>query len=185
MTDTFAIYEETRTDLPLATGDLYAPLPEFGDPDSAGVVLTPMCDLAHGKVEWVKLAHAVPFKTHLQRSLIPQALKGRPKYQELAPAKLLELGETLLNQSEQRETNETLSFVKIIAEFIRNVDPRKSAHYYLPGKDDLTQGYLVSFSFILSVRFADLQKRSPLLRLQSPWREQLLSRYVNHQQFPV
>jgi hypothetical protein len=180
MTETMAIYEEVHKDLPLATGDLYASLPEFGNPDSAGIVLTPMCDLVQGKVEWVKLAQAIPFKTYLQQSLIPLALKDRPKYRGFASAQMLELGETLLNQSTRREINETLSFVKTIAEFMRNVDPKKSAHYYLPGKDESTQGYLVSFSFVLSVRREELQKRTPLLRLQSPWREQLLSRYISH-----
>lgn len=180
MTNASDIYEKVRADLPLATGDLYAPLPEFGEADSAGIVLTPMCDLARGKVEWVKLAHAVPFKTYLQRSLIPKEFKTRPKYVNFTPAQLLELGETLLNQPAQRETNETLSFVKTIAAFMRNVDPQKAAHYYLPGKDDPAQGYLVSFSYILSVRCADLEKRVPQLRLRSPWREQLLSRYISH-----
>lgn len=175
-----AVYEEALPDLPIATGDLYAPLPEFGESDSAGVVLTPMCDLAQGKVAWVKLAQAIPFKNYLERSLIPQGLKSRNQYRALAEAELMALGQAYVNQPAQRETLTTLSLVKEMMSFMKNIDPKKSAHYYLPGKEDPTQGYLVSFSFILSVPCERLQNSVPTLRLKSPWREQLLSRYVSY-----
>lgn len=175
-----AIYEEVTPDLSVATGDLYTPLPEFGEPDAAGIVLTPMCDLAQGKAEWVKLAHAIPFRKFLEQNVIPQEFKGRNEYRALTADALLELAQTYAASSARRETKITLGLVKPLREIMKNVDPRRAACYFLPGKGAPTEGYLVSFSFVISVSFEKLRATSPLLRLKSPWREQLLGRYVTH-----
>ena len=79
--DGAAIYEIVLPELPVATGDLYSQVTEFGNTGSSGIVLTPMCDLAQGKVEWVKLAQAIPFKTHLEQTFLPESLKGHNEYQ--------------------------------------------------------------------------------------------------------
>lgn len=61
-----------------------------------------------------------------------------------------------------------------------NSNPLKDSYYYLPGKDDRTDGFLIDFSHVFSVLFEQLQTMKPLLRLKSPWREQLLNRYIGY-----
>ncbi len=180
MIDGTAVYEDVSPDLPVATGDLYAPLSEFGDLDSAGIVLTPMCDLAQGKVEWVKLAHATPFKRYLEQSIIPRQFKGLNEYRAETEEQLLKVAQEYVNDPKRRLDTTTLKLLKPLREIMKNVDPKRASSYYLPGKNAPTQGYLISFSFVLSVRYEKLQETRPVLRLKSPWREQLLSRYVSY-----
>jgi len=68
---------------PVVTGDLFSSIIASGNPELAGVVLTPLCDLAQEKVEWVKLAVAYPFQAYLEEVFIPQHFKGIEKYREL------------------------------------------------------------------------------------------------------
>ena len=180
MVDGTAIYEDISLDLPIATGDLYAPLFEFGEPDGAGIVLTPMCDLAHGKVEWVKLAHAIPFKRYLEQILIPQQFKNLNEFRTETKEQLLKVAQEFVDDPGRRAEPLTFKLLKPLREIMKNVDPKRTSSYYLPGKDVPTQGYLISFSFVLSVRYEKLQGARPILRLKSPWREQLLSRYISY-----
>lgn len=80
----------------------------------------------------------------------------------------------------QDHLTKTLRLVKELQRIIKNVSPRRPSQYYLPGKDDPAQGFLVDFSFILSIPYDKLKEETTLFRLKSPWREQLLNRYVNY-----
>jgi len=42
------------------------------------------------------------------------------------------------------------------------------------------RGFLVDFSHIFSIPMNELKNQQPLLRLKSPWREQLLNRYIGY-----
>ncbi len=174
------IYEADLSGISVATGDLFLSIVEFGAPDSAGVVLTPMCDLAQEKIEWVKMAIAIPFKTYLEKTLIPEILRGEKEYREEIDKDATAFGYSYLNDKGRRVDAKTLRLVKEMQRVVRNVAPRRPSHFYLPGKDDPTRGFLADFSFVLSVPCEKLKQNAPLLRLKSPWREQLLSRYVSY-----
>jgi hypothetical protein len=179
MIDGSYIYADNMSDILIATGDLFFPIVEFGICDCAGVVLSPMCDLAQQKIEWVKLALALKFKNYLVDILIPEALKGEKEYKEEIEKNPRAFGLSYLNDKSKRVDTKTLRLVKDLQRILQNIAPKKPSHYYLPGKEDLTNGFLVDFSYILSVPYKQLKETSPLLRLKSPWREQLLSRYVS------
>jgi len=180
MIDGAFIYEDDLSNILIATGDLFSPLAEFGRSDGAGVVLTPMCDLAQEKIEWVKMALAIPFKTYLSEVLIPEVLKSEKEFQGEIYKDPKAFGQSYLNNEEKRDNTKTLRLVKEMQRVLKNITPRRPAHYYLPGQHDPTQGFLVDFSLILSVPCEELKRLTPRLRLKSPWREQLLSRYVGY-----
>lgn len=102
----------------------------------------------------------------------------RNEYREEIEKDPAVFGQSYLNDKGKRVDVKTLRLVKEMQRILRNVAPRKPSHYYLPGKDDPRQGFLVDFSFILSVPSERLRQNAHLARLKSPWREQLLSRYV-------
>jgi hypothetical protein len=178
MIDGTYIYEDDLSVPLIATGDLFSPIVEFGITGSAGVVLTPMCDLAQEKVDRVKVAVAIPLKSYLEQILIPEIFRSEKEYREEIEQNPAVFGQSYLNDKDRRVDAKTLRLVKEMQRILRNVTPRKPSHYYLPGKHDPARGFLVDFSFILSVPGEKLRQGAQLLRLKSPWREQLLSRYV-------
>ena len=180
MIDGHEIYDgEDVSEMPIATGDLFAPIGEFGRPDYGGVVLTPLCDLAQEKSEWVKLARATPFQIYLEEELLPNHFKGHNEYREEIAKDPQAFGQSYLRDESNREDRKTLSVVNQLQRVLENVSPPKLSHYYLPGKENRTQGFLVDFSYISSIPYEELTKRTRLMRLKSPWREQLLNRYVS------
>jgi hypothetical protein len=172
------IYTDILPEMPVETGDLFFPIAEFDIADRGGVVLTPSCDLAHEKIEWVKLAIAIPVKAYLEEEFIPQHFKEHKEYKEEIANDPKAFGQSYVNDPGKRVDTKTLSFLKDLSKIFKNVIPKLS-HYYLPGKEELTQGFLVDFSHIQSVPYNKLKDARPLTRLKSPWREQLLNRYVN------
>ena len=179
MIDGHEIYEEDILDMPIATGDLFSPMGELGRPDFGGVVLTPMCDLAQNKCEWVKLARAIPFQIYLEEEFLPEHFKGYPEFRDEIARDAQAFGWSYLHKADKREDKFTVRLVKELRRILENVSPRRLSHYYLPGEADRTQGFLVDFSYISSVPYEALIKRTRLTRLKSPWREQLLNRYVS------
>lgn len=173
------IYENDFSGVSIATGDLFFPIDEFGIPDRGGVVLTPMCDLVQKKIKWIKLAFAIPFKLYLEEVFIPQQFKGMSEYSEEIAKDPGTFGRSYLNDPNKREDIKTLRLVKDLQKILRNTSPKMPSHYYLPGKEEPKQGFLVDFSYISSVSNNKLEKQKALTRLKSPWREQLLNRYVN------
>jgi hypothetical protein len=177
------IYEEYDSSMRIATGDLFSPVEEFGRSDFAGVVLTPMCDLAQGKTEWVKLALAMPLKIYLAEQFIPKEMTGKKYFQEMLEQDPKSFGYSFMNNDLNgigRDNNKTSGLVNNLAKILKNTSPIKLSHYYLPGKEKLTEGFLVDFSHVMSVSYDELCERSLLLRVTSPWREQLLNRYIGY-----
>lgn len=167
------IYSHDEFSPPIATGDLFFPVDAFGRANCGAIVLTPMCDLAHQKAQWVKLARATPFRIYLAEEFIPTQSKGLKEFKEQ-----IAFGMTFLNEQNSRVNKHVLRFVKNLQKVIENVSPLKPSHYYLPGKDEPTAGYLVDFSHITSIPYQELKNTPLVSRLKSPWREQLLNRYV-------
>jgi hypothetical protein len=180
MIDGAYIYEDDPSVPSIATGDIFSSIVEFGLPGSAGIVLTPMCDLAQEKIDLVKMAVAIPFKNYLEQTLIPEIFRSEKEYREEIEKDPAAFGQSYLSDKGKRVDSKTLRLVKEMQRVLRNVAPRKPSQYYLPGKDDPRQGFLVDFSFILSVQSERLRQIAQLARLKSPWREQLLSRYVSY-----
>ncbi len=175
------IYHDDLPAGPILTGDVFTDLEGSGGGASSGVVLTPMCDLAHDKCEWVKLALALPFSIYLAEVFIPERLKSTKEYREEILKNPSAFGKVYLEDKKNREVNMTWKLVKELKRILENLDPRKLSLYYLPGKEtkERDKGFIVDFSHIFSARFQSLKERTPLLRLKSPWREQLLNRYVS------
>ena len=176
------IYEEVSLGEgePICTGDLFSQIEALSKPDGAGVVLTPQCDLHQGKIEWVKFAYAIPFRSYLEETLIAELLKDHKDYGEEIKNNPKTFGSRYLNVKQNRDDHKTKSLLKGLIEIIKNVKPRQLSHYYLPRKDDQADDFLVDFSRIFPVRYNELRMKQPLLRLKSPWREQLLNRYVGY-----
>jgi hypothetical protein len=179
MIDGREIYEEDISDMAIATGDLFFPIGEFGRQDYGGIVLTPLCDLAQDKSEWVKLARATPFQIYLEEEFLPSHFKGHNEYREDIAKDPQAFGQSYLRDENNRENRKTLSLVNNLQRILENVSPMKLSHYYLPGKDDATQGFIIDFAYITSVPYEELTQRTRLTRLKSPWREQLINRYAS------
>ncbi len=149
----------------------------------AGVVITPMCYLIQAKVEFVKLASSQCFRTYLQEIFIPQYLKNMPEYKnDLATRGEESVGSRFLEREKEREDVTTLRFVADLIKIVRNEKPIQECFYYLPSKDksDRKNGFLVDFSHIFSLPYEKFVGKKPIMRLKSPWREQLLNRYVGY-----
>jgi len=174
------IYDDDLFGEPILTGDLFEPLSAFGKPDCAGVVLTPACDLTQEKVEFVKFALAVRFQAYLEELLIPQRFKDTKEYNEEIAQDSKIFGQSYVRDPAKRINAITLRLVPELQRIFENVNPLKASHYYLPGKEIRTHGYWVDFSCIFSASYDQLKNSKPLLRLKSPWREQLLNRYVSY-----
>jgi len=172
------IYTNDLSEQLIATGDLFFPVDAFGRSDCGGVVLTPVCDLAHQKIQWVKLAKATLFRTYLIEEFIPMQLKDVKEFSEQISQDPTAFGITFLCDKNSRVNRHILRLVKNLKRVLENVSPFKSSHYYLPGKDKPIEGYLVDFSHITSVPYQDLKAQRLVSRLKSPWREQLLNRYI-------
>jgi len=178
MIDGSEIYTDDLSELPVATGDLYFPVDGFERPDCGGIVLTPMCDLAHEKIQWVKMASAIPFRTYLVEEFIPAALKSRNEFREEIAQDPIAFGEKFLSTPSLQENSKVLGLVKNLEKILRNVSPLKPSHYYLPGKNEPAKGFLVDFTHITSIPYQILKSQTPTSRLKSPWREQLVNRYI-------
>jgi hypothetical protein len=179
MIDGSEIYEDDVSDMPIATGDLFSPIDEFGRSDYAGVVLTPLCDLAQSKSEWVKLARAIPFQIYLAEEFLPERFKGYKEYRDEINQNPQAFGWSYLHDEAKRDDSLTVRLVKDLQRILENVSPMRLSHYYLPGKDDATQGFIIDFAYITSVPYEELTQRTRLTRLKSPWREQLINRYAS------
>jgi len=131
------------------------------------------------KAQWVKLALAVPFRRYLEKEVIPAHFKGVTEYKDAVAGDAGLFGRNYLNDEKRRDDKKTIGLAKQIGKIVANVAPRKPSHYYLPGKDSPAAGFLVDFSNVTSVPFSILRESGLLTRLKSPWREQLLGRYVN------
>jgi len=178
MIDGSEIYADDLSELPVATGDLYFPVDGFERPDCGGIVLTPICDLAHEKTPWVKTAIAIPFWTYLAEEFIPAELKNRNEFKEWIEQDSIAFGEAFLSEPSLQEDKIVVALVTNLKKILQNVSPLKSSHYYLPGKNEPTKGFLVDFTHIISISYQILKSQTPLSRLKSPWREQLVNRYV-------
>ena len=179
--DASEIYDNILSTEQVLTGDLFPTLP-IDNSELTGVVLTPLCDLAQEKIEQVKLARAMQFQTYLEEIFVPQHLKSIEKYRELIEKDPKAFGKFYAGDPSKRDDNKTLGFVKDLQMLFENTKPLKDSYYYLPGngkdKENRKKGFLVDFSHIFSIPLAILKNRRPLLRLRSPWREQLLNRYI-------
>jgi len=178
--DGLEIYDEVLVAGTIFTGDLFHPISAPGNIEYAGVVLTPMCDLAQEKIEWVKLAKAKPFQTFLEEIFVPEQFKGMHEYRGRSEDDLKALARTFVYDQDSRDSRITLRLIVVLQRLFENVNPLKDSHYYLPGKGDRMRGWLVDFSYIFSIPMNELKNQQPLLRLKSPWREQLLNRYVGY-----
>ncbi len=172
------IYTTDLSEQSIVTADLFFPVDAFGRADCGGIVLTPLCDLAHGKTEWVKLAKAIPFEKYLAEEFIPTQLKSFSEFREQIAQDPTSFGETFLQNPGSRVNKHIFSFVKNLKKILENISPLKASHYYLPGKNELTKGFLIDFSYITSVPYTKLETQTITFRLKSPWREQLLNRYI-------
>lgn len=173
------IYEDDISSMPIATGDLFMPIPSPFGHDDAGVVLTPMCDLAQEKTPWIKFAWAQPFAQYLAEEFLPRELKGQKEYTADIERDPHRFGRDYLDHSDRQDDVKTLGLVRRLQQIMSNTNPPQPSRFYLPGKNDRRDGFLVDFSCIFSVAWTDLEP--PLLsrRLKSPWREQLLTRYTS------
>ena len=172
------IYSTDLSELPVVTGDLFFPVESFARSNCGGVVLTPLCDLAHQKTGWIKLAQALPFETFLIEEFLPLEFKNTKEYQDDIIKDPIEFGRRFLEEISYRDNKMLLRITKKLAKIFRNVSPIKPSHYYLPGLDNARNGFLVDFSHIASISYETLAKDKPISRLKSPWREQLVNRYV-------
>jgi hypothetical protein len=112
MIDGTYIYEDDLSVPLIATGDLFSPIVEFGITGSAGVVLTPMCDLAQEKVDRVKVAVAIPLKSYLEQILIPEIFRSEKEYREEIEQNPAVFGQSYLNDKDRRVDAKTLRLVK-------------------------------------------------------------------------
>jgi len=172
------IYGDDLSGSPIATGDIFSPVAAYQEMECAAVVLTPMCDLAQGKSEWVKLAIAHDLQSYLEKYFLPQRFQSMIEYRDLTKEEFERHVQAYVRDEKKRVNSITLRLISDLKRMFENTNPLKLSHYYLPGRDNRKQGFVVDFSHVFSTPFERLKLMTPLLRLKPPWREQLLCRYV-------
>ena len=121
------IYTEDLSERPIATGDLFYPVKKFGEDNCGGVVLTPLCDLAQEKTQWVKLAKVVPLREYLAKEFIPAQLKCQPEFRAQIAENPVIFGNMFLDDKNSRVNKNILGLVKNLKKIIENTSPLKTS----------------------------------------------------------
>lgn len=175
------IYQSDLFEGSIATGDVFDNVQDEHGVTRCGVVLTPMCDLAQGKARMVKMAEANTLREFLVSEFLPAKLRSFHEYQhdleqlKEQPAEYC----TQFMEDSDRPAVVSLRCVKDLQRMVANTNPLHPADFFLPSRaEPAVTAHVVDLSHVFSVPQANFADLRPAKRLHSPWREQLLSRYV-------